>query len=197
MAQDKPDFSALVGSRICHDLISPIGAIGNGMELLVMSGGGGSPEFELINSSVSNANARIRFFRIAFGHSEATQPVDITEVCDILSALSVGARVQFCCHHGSDIARNELRAIFLAMMCVENALPYGGEVTLRNVQDRWLIAAEQASGNAEKWANLTGGGASDAISPGQVEFALLPQAVADLGRELQVSKPEGALAIKF
>jgi hypothetical protein len=36
--QDKPDIAALIGSRICHDLISPIGAIGNGVELLMMDG---------------------------------------------------------------------------------------------------------------------------------------------------------------
>ncbi|MEO1788181.1 MAG: histidine phosphotransferase, partial [Pseudomonadota bacterium] len=30
------DLSALLGSRICHDLISPLGAIGNGIELLSM-----------------------------------------------------------------------------------------------------------------------------------------------------------------
>jgi len=197
MSQNKPDIWALVGSRICHDLISPIGAIGNGMELMLMSGGGGSPEFELINSSVGNANARIRFFRIAFGYCDAGQPVNITEVRDILSALSIGARVQYCCHHGKDIPRDELRAIFLAMMCVESALPYGGEVTLHNLEGRWSIAAEQALGDSEKWAGLTQGTPQADVSPGQVEFALLPQAVAELGRKMQVSKPDGALTIQF
>jgi hypothetical protein len=41
--QDKPDLAALVGSRICHDLISPIGAIGNGVELLTLAGGAQGP----------------------------------------------------------------------------------------------------------------------------------------------------------
>ena len=41
---DKPDLAALVGSRICHDLISPIGAIGNGVELLMMEGAAKGPE---------------------------------------------------------------------------------------------------------------------------------------------------------
>ena len=60
-------LAQLVGSRICHDLISPVGAIGNGLELLAMAGGrtmpGGSAELELISDSVVQANARIRFFR--------------------------------------------------------------------------------------------------------------------------------------
>ena len=64
---DQTDLAALLGSRICHDLISPIGAIGNGVELLMMEGGTPSPELVLIAESVAAANARIRFFRLAFG----------------------------------------------------------------------------------------------------------------------------------
>ena len=65
------DLPALIGSRICHDLISPIGAINNGLELLNMAGTGAAPgpELELIGQSVESASARIRFFRIAFGAS--------------------------------------------------------------------------------------------------------------------------------
>jgi histidine phosphotransferase ChpT len=62
------EIAALIASRICHDLISPIGAIGNGMELMALSSGQeqSSPELDLISQSVENANARIRFFRIGF-----------------------------------------------------------------------------------------------------------------------------------
>ena len=78
-----PDLAALIGSRICHDLISPIGAIGNGLELLSMSGAGG-PEVALISDSVANANARIRFFRIAFGHASPEQGTSRSEILSIL-----------------------------------------------------------------------------------------------------------------
>ena len=69
--QDKPDLAALIGSRICHDLISPIGAIGNGVELMMMDGTAKTPELALIAESVANANARIRYFRVAFGSAGA------------------------------------------------------------------------------------------------------------------------------
>ena len=67
MSQTNVNLSALIGSRICHDLISPIGAINNGLELLGMSGNTPGPEMELIHDSVGNASARIRYFRVAFG----------------------------------------------------------------------------------------------------------------------------------
>ena len=71
------EIAALIASRICHDLISPIGAIGNGMELMALSSGQeqSSPELDLISQSVENANARIRFFRIAYGSASSTHLV--------------------------------------------------------------------------------------------------------------------------
>lgn len=63
MGQSNINLAALIGSRICHDLISPIGAINNGLELLGMSDTPEGPELELISESVGNASARIRFFR--------------------------------------------------------------------------------------------------------------------------------------
>jgi len=58
MTKQDRDLTALIGSRICHDLISPLGAIGNGVELLQLSGMGDSPEMALISESVTNANLR-------------------------------------------------------------------------------------------------------------------------------------------
>jgi len=87
---DRPDLNALVGSRICHDLISPIGAIGNGVELLQMESAAQGPELALISESVTNANARIRFFRIAFGAAGRDQRIGRSEVAGILADLYRG-----------------------------------------------------------------------------------------------------------
>ena len=65
------ELAQMVGSRLCHDLISPLGAIGNGVELLEMSpdfpGISDSPELRLIAESVAAARARM-WSRIS--HSE-------------------------------------------------------------------------------------------------------------------------------
>ena len=66
MAQEF-DFAALIGSRICHALISPVGAINNGIELIQMTTPSLGPEMAMISERLTNASARIRFFRIAFG----------------------------------------------------------------------------------------------------------------------------------
>ena len=63
------DLAALLCSRVCHDVISPVGAIANGIELLDEGADEDTAEIamDLIRSSAKNASARLQFARIAFG----------------------------------------------------------------------------------------------------------------------------------
>ncbi|MBL4598605.1 MAG: histidine phosphotransferase [Rhizobiaceae bacterium] len=73
------DLAALLSSRICHDIISPVGAIANGLELLDEDLDPETSEIamELIRSSAKNASAKLQFSRIAFGAAgSATADVD-------------------------------------------------------------------------------------------------------------------------
>lgn len=57
-----------LASRICHDLISPIGAIGNGLELLEEMGDVGDAEaIKLISYSAAQSAAKLAAFRLAYG----------------------------------------------------------------------------------------------------------------------------------
>jgi histidine phosphotransferase ChpT len=66
---DSLDLAALLCSRVCHDVISPVGAIVNGLEVLAEDKDAGMREFamEMINKSAKAASARLQFARIAFG----------------------------------------------------------------------------------------------------------------------------------
>src|SRR3974377_1337416 len=63
------DLAALLCSRVCHDLLSPSGAIVNGLEVLEESTDEETKNFalELIKKSARTASARLQFCRIAFG----------------------------------------------------------------------------------------------------------------------------------
>src|SRR5512141_1145599 len=63
------DLAALLCSRVCHDLISPVGAIGNGLEVLEEEKDEATKTFalDLIKKSAATASARLQFCRIAFG----------------------------------------------------------------------------------------------------------------------------------
>ena len=63
------DFASLLCSRLCHDLLSPVGALNNGLELLADEH---DPEMrarcmELLNESARASANKLKFFRLAFG----------------------------------------------------------------------------------------------------------------------------------
>src|SRR4029453_2087734 len=63
------DLAALLCSRVCHDLISPVGAIVNGLEVLEDDNDESTRTFalDLIKKSARQASARLQFCRLAFG----------------------------------------------------------------------------------------------------------------------------------
>jgi histidine phosphotransferase ChpT len=63
------DFASLLCSRLCHDLLNPVGAIGNGLELLVDEQDPGlrGQYMDLLADSVGVAQARLKYYRLAFG----------------------------------------------------------------------------------------------------------------------------------
>src|SRR5207237_4921123 len=63
------DLAALLCSRVCHDLISPVGAIANGLEVMEEGKDEETSKFamDLIKKSARTASARLQFCRIAFG----------------------------------------------------------------------------------------------------------------------------------
>jgi len=193
------DYSALVGSRICHDLISPIGAISNGVELLGMTEGDTSAEMSLISESVDNANARIRFFRIAFGGAKADQLVNRAEVLSVLAAAAKGGRHTYYWQVEQDNQRRNVRIAFLLLLCMESALPTGGDITVSKDGDVWQITAQgnKLKYDADLWDGMMGQGAPIEHTAAQVQFALLPEIIAESGRELDVTHDDTKIVARF
>ena len=69
IALESLDLAALLCSRVCHDVISPVGAIVNGLEVLEDEKDADMRAFalELIKKSATTASARLQFCRLAFG----------------------------------------------------------------------------------------------------------------------------------
>ncbi|RWR46934.1 histidine phosphotransferase [Sinirhodobacter ferrireducens] len=197
LPETEADLAALVGSRLCHDLISPLGAIGNGVELLTMSGVAMSPELQLIAESVASANTRVKFFRIAFGQASADHRLGRPELVTLMKALSQGGRMAYDWQVEGDQPRRAVKLAFLAILCLEPALPRGGTITIRHEDGAWLVSAraERTKPDPALWANLDG--EPSAISPAQVQFALLPRAAAAQGRALRWEISDTGAAIAF
>ena len=193
------DLNALLGSRICHDLISPLGAIGNGVELLTMAGSARVPEIALIAESVENANARIRFYRVAFGIASASQALGPSEISNVLGDVYRKTRLAVAWQVESDCRRAEAKLAFLLLLCFETAMPWGGRVTVQRNDDAWTLhgAAERMAVSEPLWRLLAEGDAPADLTSAHVHFALAPQTAARLGRPLEVRQEPGLLTVTF
>ncbi len=196
---EKPDLAALIGSRICHDLISPIGAIGNGVELMMMDGGAQSAELSLIAESVANANARIRYFRVAFGSASGDQRIARSEVMSILTDLSRGGRLVYAWDSAADLSRRDVRLVFLLLLCLETAMAYGGRIQISFNGSGWQISAEAPRLKIDPalWEILTEPSAPAVIGPGQVHFALVPEELQRQARRLVTELKETSIKLSF
>lgn len=198
MAVDSAKLAALVGSRICHDLISPVGAINNGLELLGMSGAVEGPELELISDSVLHANARIRFFRVAFG-AAGDQQMGRAEILSILEDVSKAGRMSYSWAPLEGSSRSDVRMVFLALLCLETALPYGGQITVLCSGSEWTITGEgrKVAVDDALWGCLQKANSETEVTPAQVQFALLPVAAQEAGRPLQFVQGLEKISIQF
>lgn len=195
---EKLDLTALLGSRICHDLISPIGAIGNGVELMLMDGAQASPEMALIAESVSNANARIRFFRLAFGAAHGEKNVAKSEVLEILADMTRGSRLNIDWNSQVNMPRASVKLTFLLLMCLENAMPFGGAVAVEQGEPRWTITGRAARLKVDTalWGVLTQGPLPD-IGPAQVQFPLVSEELARQHRRLTTEIADTEIRFSF
>ncbi|MBL4917524.1 histidine phosphotransferase family protein [Szabonella alba] len=190
---ERPDLTALLGSRICHDLISPIGAIGNGIELMLMEGAELSgPEVALISESAASANARIRFFRVAFGQASHDQRLGAAEIRSILANLSSAARITTDWQIAQNLPRAEVKLGFLALMCLETAMAFGGRTSVTFDGGRLVVTGQAARLKIDPgtWNILTPGSGGAGVTPPVVHFALLREEVTRLSRLIAVDLRE-------
>ena len=192
-------IAALVGSRICHDLISPIGAINNGVELLNLTHSSSSEEISLIAESAESATARVMFFRVAYGGASEGQMIRSSEIKTILDKVSETGKFTYEWDSQPSIPRNFAQLVFLSLQCIEACLPVGGHSNIRQDGDRWVLATKSATLqlDADLWACLTGPSTHKTLTSAEVQFALLPAALNDAKRNLSYEQKGDGLVVRI
>ena len=194
-----PDLAALVGARICHDLISPIGAISNGVELLSLTDGNTDAEMDLIKQSVENASARIRYFRIAYGGYSDDHLISRDEILSILSAYARDGRVSYIWQIDGDQRRSDVRAAFVMLQAVVTTMPLGGDIRIFADEDSWVIQghAKRITVDDGLWQTVLRPDPLHNHAAAQVQFALLPGILAAAGRQMRISHDDRMIEIRF
>lgn len=132
---DGLDLAALLCSRVCHDIISPVGAIINGLEVLDEDNAGDMKDFafELIRKSASQASAKLQFARLAFGAAgSAGAEIDLGDAQKVADGYMHGEKADFTFEAPRVLMGKNLVKLLLNLILLANAaIPRGGKVGVK------------------------------------------------------------------
>lgn len=125
------ELAALLCSRVCHDIISPVGAINNGLELLD-EGGAQEDAMNLIRTSARNASARLQFARIAFGAAgSAGMQIDTGDAQSVATAFLKNEKPELVWNGGRALLpKNKVKLLLNLVLVATGAIPRGGRITV-------------------------------------------------------------------
>jgi histidine phosphotransferase ChpT len=125
------DLAALLCSRVCHDIISPVGAISNGLELLD-EGGADEDAMNLIRQSARNASARLQFARIAFGAAgSAGMQIDTGDAEAVATAFLKNEKPELTWTGARALLpKNKVKLLLNLILIANAAIPRGGKITV-------------------------------------------------------------------
>ncbi|MGB0799711.1 MAG: histidine phosphotransferase family protein [Planktomarina sp.] len=189
-----PDITALVATRMCHDFANPLGAIGNGLELLELSGIPLGEEGALLHDSLTAAKARLTIFRMSFGNHSDKAMLGPAEVTKLQAAWNVDSRLKIQLPN-MELSKIELQKMVLMLQCVETALPAGGAAQVSQAGPGFMILAEgrRVNFDPQTWGVFDKTDLTVDLEPKQVQFAIL----AKMGIRPVVRTTDTALSLSY
>lgn len=134
------DLASLLASRVCHDVIGPVGAIVNGLEMLEEDSDEEMREIamDLVKKSATSASIKLKFSRLAFGAAgSAGMEIDLSEAGEISVEFSTTPRVQmeWNCPHQTR-PKNQVKLLMNMILIGITTIPRGGVIKVTTTQDR-------------------------------------------------------------
>ncbi|WP_221792686.1 histidine phosphotransferase family protein [Aquisediminimonas sediminicola] len=196
------DFASLLCSRLCHDLLSPVGAINNGLELLADEH---DPDMrarcmELLNESARASANKLKFFRLAFGAAGGfADLVDVREAKAAIEGL-IGADSRTTLGwmvSQPTLSKPAIKTLLNLSLIASDALVRGGQLDIAAEGSEIVI---RASGprmilDPELRTALAGDTAADALTPRAAVAWLVHNLIRDAGATFQLSEPEPTVLV--
>lgn len=158
---DALDLAALLSSRVCHDVISPVGAIVNGLEVLEEER---DPEMRghalaLIKSSANEASSRLQFCRLAFGAAGSKGALIDTGDAEVVTRqLIADERTKLNWSVPRVLmSKNKVKVLLNLCLLADATIPRGGTISVSSTGDEEHVTfrVEAKGANARLAANLT------------------------------------------
>ena len=146
------DLAAMLCSRLCHDMLSPVGALSNGLELLAMETDAEMRKsvMELLEQSATISTNKLKFFRLAFGAAGGFgDRVDVAEPRSLIEALAGDndkIRINWAIE-AANLSKPSVKVLLNFAQIAIDALVRGGTLD---------VGAEVRDGNCEIVVRATG-----------------------------------------
>ena len=203
MAQspDPIDFASLLCSRLCHDLLSPVGALNNGLELLAVETDPAMRDqcFTLLGDSARTTAGKLKFFRLAFGAAGGYgEAIPVHEIRNAVEGMfPAGGKLSLDWMIDADALPKPAAKLLLnlALMTGES-LPRGGSLTLGSEQ-RGNVVEIVVRGEGPKLtfapdlrASFSPDNANDDVTTRTATSYLIRALVKEAGGQLALSGPD-------
>jgi histidine phosphotransferase ChpT len=180
------DLASLLASRLCHDVVGPVGAIQNGLEMMAEDESVTEMAMDLIRKSARQASAKLMYARMAFGAAGGAEALDPAEAGRLTAEMFVGERASLDWSWGGDAAPRD--TVKLGMLIATYALgcvPRGGTVRVRHNDAGLEVVAESDALRSPPFLDVvTDGGA--VTDPRAVQALVIHQLAASRGGKVEV-----------
>lgn len=131
---DPLDLAALISSRLCHDVISPVGAIVNGLEVLEEEKDPQMREFalDLVRKSAMQASARLQFARLAYGAAgSAGAMIDLADAEGVTRGFMRDSKAEMTwTAPRALLPKNKVKLLLNLVVIASSTIPRGGSLDI-------------------------------------------------------------------
>lgn len=180
------DFASLLASHLCHDVIGPVGAIQNGLEMIAEDKSMTAMAMDLIVKSATKATAKLEYARMALGAAGGAETLDPGKAGRITAGMFHGERATLAWEWTGDAGpRVAVKLAMLLATFAQGAVPLGGKITVTYSDGAGpRVVAEGAQLRTPPFLEIaTGGG--EVADPRAVQPLFIERLAASAGWHVQ------------
>ena len=161
-------LASLLASRLCHDLVGPLGAVDNGLELMAENGEMSGEAMALAQRSAKRATGRLQLFRFAFGAAGGEESFGPGEARTLAAECLQNGQLEIEWPADMELPQGASRLLLNLLLLGNECLPRGGRLSVSRRADGIVVlceATQQTRLLPELRAALEGRAELGALSP--------------------------------
>ncbi|MBT8473288.1 MAG: hypothetical protein KJN99_11840 [Marinicaulis sp.] len=198
---DSVALSALLSSRVCHDLINPVGAIGSGLDVLDdpdMEGGMRDAAMDLIRSGAGKAIDLLSYARLAYGAAGGYgAQISLEEAKKVLEGVYRHTKAELTWGLGTELAPKEaVKVLLILAYAAADSAPRGGNVEISGkISDFRIHVTGKRVMIQDGLVNALGGDFND-LAPKYTPALIAAKIVAETGGKMIIQREEKSVTFQ-